>query len=383
VFNLSTIKPNMFPPIKLKSQTETWTIKQLLELNRLDKLNLSPHYQRNAIWSLPMQRQLIESIQKGYPLPNFFVRETRRNQFEMVDGQQRGRSIIGFWNGEFSDNNSFKMSDEIRKTAQYRDSIDSFLSYKLDVCVVDNAMTDLEVERFYVLVNKSGMRLNRPELRKAEFYSTRFLKLATKVANDSLFGGLSLFSDSSVDRMNDVDFASELLAFLKSGFSDKKEKVDAIYASDISEREFQELETQITSVLKKIKALDDATPIEETRFKQRGDFYTLFSFVHLNPEVPAEMLLYCYNTILALSPHIKPSQEECDPLMNYAINCVSQSNSKRAREGRHQFFVDLFLNKDSKPTPAQKAIGVFYSIPGDSYVRKWGFLLLDLNLLSE
>jgi len=373
----------MFPPIKIKSHSETWTIKQLLELKRLDKLNLNPHYQRNAIWSLPMQRQLIESIQNGYPLPNFFVREIRRNQFEMVDGQQRGRSIIGFWNGEFSDASKLKMSDEIKQAAQNRESIESFLSYKLDVCIIDNVMTDLEVERFYVLVNKSGMRLNRPELRKAEFYSTRFLKLATEVANDSLFGGLSLFSDSSVDRMNDVDFASELLTFLKIGFSDKKEKVDALYASDISEREFKELEEQMTLVLKKIKALDDSTPIDDTRFKQRGDFYTLFAFINLNPDLPTEMLVYCYNTILALSPQIKPSQEDCDPLMNYAINCVSQSNSKRAREGRHQFFVDLFLNKDSKPTPAQKAIGDYYSIPNDAYIRKWGFLLLNLDLLGE
>lgn len=373
----------MFPPIKSKSHSETWTIKQLLELKRLNRLNLNPHYQRNAIWSLPMQRKLIESIQKGYPLPNFFVREIRRNQFEMVDGQQRGRSIIGFWNGEFSDSNQLKMSVETINSGQYRDSIESFLSYKIDVCVIDNTMTDLEVEQFYVLVNKSGMRLNRPELRKAEFYSTRFLKLATDIANDPLFGDLSIFSESSMDRMNDVDFASELLTFLKVGFSDKKESVDAIYASDITEREFQELETQITIVLKKIKALDDVTPIEETRFKQRGDFYTLFAFIHLNPDVTAEMLLYCYSTILALSPQIKPSQEACDPLMNYAINCVTQSNSKRAREGRHQFFVDLFLNKDSKPTPAQKAIGEFYSIPDNSYVRKWGFFLLNLELLAK
>src|SRR5690606_16550496 len=109
-----------------------------------------------------------------------------------------------------------------------------FKIYPLSICILSADISDSAVEAFYVLVNRSGLRLNAPELRKAEYYSTRFLALATKISAMPEFEELNLFTSRSSDRMNDIDFISELLTYLLHGFTDKKDKVDATYESDIS-----------------------------------------------------------------------------------------------------------------------------------------------------
>jgi hypothetical protein len=373
----------MFETIKLRFTTEQWPISQLVQLYEADRINLSPHYQRNSIWSLSNQRSLIATVTLGNPLPTFFVRTLPRNKFEMVDGQQRSRSIIGYWNGEFADNNRLTLTSAIKAEPRNSKAFDSFMAYKLSVTLLDQSFTDKEVEDFYVLVNSSGMRLNRPELFKAEYYSTRFLKLATELAGAPVFEALSLFSDKSSDRMNDIDFVSELIALLSFGFTDKKEKVDALYASDISESQYRDLKQRFEATLGRIAKLDAIVPINRTRFKQKGDFYTLFSFVANNPNLPVKALEHFYNILLRLSPHIRPSQENCDPLMEYAVNCVTQSNSKKAREARSKLFDELFLNSSRQPNSTQQSIAEYFRLTDKDYESIGSSLVFRIEALDK
>ena len=374
----------MFEIIKLRFTTEQWPISQLIQHYEGQRINLSPHYQRNSIWSLPNQKSLITTIQKGNAIPNFFIRSMAGNRLEMVDGQQRSRSIIGYWNGEFADHSRLIISPGIKSDPRNAAAVESFLTYRLSITLLDQSFTDKEIEDFYVLVNSSGMRLNRPELFKAEYYSTKFLKLATEVAGTSVFETLSLFSEKSSDRMNDIEFVSELLAFLEFGFSDKKDKVDALYESDISDVQYRVLKQRMENILTRIGGLNAVVPINKTRFKQKGDFYTLFAFLANNPRLSELALAYFYRVFLRLSPHIRPSQEECDPLMDYAVNCVTQSNSKTARETRNMLFTELFLNVENEPNATQAAIAEYLGLgAASSYERVDSSLVFRLAGLEE
>lgn len=372
---------NIFPPIRLNFTNTQWTIRHLIENYTKNYLNLNPHYQRNAIWSPRMQRQLIDTIHKGYPLPTFFLRETNGGLLEVVDGQQRIRTILGYWNGEFQDSQKLILNESIKKFLENKDSINSLLDYSLSISILQKGVSDIEVENFYVLVNSSGMRLNRSELKKAEFYNTRLLELSTRLSENEIFANLSLFSEKSEDRMNDVDFLSELIAFLKFGFTDKKEKVDELFKTDISSQEFELFEKKMLEVLGKISTLNEMLPINKTRLKQKGDFYTLFAFIEKNPELTVDFLKLVYDTIIRLSPHIRPSQEDCDPLTDYALNCVSQSNSKNARQNRHAFFQDLFLNFGETPSPTQIEIAEYLHLPEEAFYKFEGKLILNVEYL--
>lgn len=373
----------MFAQISLRFRTEQWPISTLLKTYLERRINLSPYYQRNEIWSLTAQRRLVDTVHRGYPMPNFFIRVLQSGAYEMVDGQQRARTLIGYWNGDFSDDAELKLSESIKANPKLKPIVDSFKQYPLSMCMLDPSVSDRDVEEFYVLVNSTGLRLNRPELRKAAYYDTRFLSLCTGVANNRLFEDLRIFTEKSVDRMNDIDFVSELVTFLKYGFTDKKEMVDALYETDISASDSKELKARAVATLEKINALNAIVPIADTRFKQKADFYTLFAFVSSHPSMPQSALDHAYRILLKLSPHIRPSQEECEPLFTYAINCVSQSHLKKAREARNSLFESLFLNAANSPNDAQSAIAKYFGFGKDGFVKQDTFLMFRLEALRK
>ena len=73
-----------------------WTIRDLMTLIDEKRINLRPPDQRNFIWSTKDQKLLIDSINKGYPLPNFFILKDGHRTYEMIDGQQRAMTIHKF-----------------------------------------------------------------------------------------------------------------------------------------------------------------------------------------------------------------------------------------------------------------------------------------------
>ena len=75
---------------------ENWSIRELYDKYESGNLDLNPPYQRNEIWSSGLKRELIDSIEREYPLPAFFVYERSDDKFELVDGQQRSRAIFGY-----------------------------------------------------------------------------------------------------------------------------------------------------------------------------------------------------------------------------------------------------------------------------------------------
>lgn len=346
---------------------ESWPIKQLVELYDAKKLELNPPYQRNPIWSSVSQRELIETILSGRPMPNFFILRRNDGIFEVVDGKQRALTIFAFWKGHLETFDGrlldpTKDSDELKT---------KFIEYPLNVTLI--LSLDEPIEKFYALVNSTGLRLNRPEIRKAEFYTTNLLRLVTNLAGLEDFHKLSLFTRLSAQRMNDIDFISELIAQIKFGIMDKKEKVDDLYESDITEVEFHQLRAEFIRILKCITKLDSIVPVSKTRYRQKNDFYTLFGFLHFHPEVTQPSLDYFYNLLVMIGPYIRPSQEQCAPLKEYALNCVTQSNSKKAREERLRFFESLLLNQGTIPNEVQSAILDYFKLTTTSLTNHCGY----------
>lgn len=367
----------------MKYEIEKWTIQKLIEIYEKDLLILNPPYQRNPIWSLNAQKMLIDTIKKTKPMPNFFLLKKGHDNFEMVDGQQRARTILGYWHGDFADENDIVFDKQFMKDSKNRRDIEQFSNYSLAVTIITDLKEAEPIEAFYSLVNSSGLRLNRPELKKAEFYNTTFLRLITYLAEYPVFRDLRLFTPVSMDRMNNVDFVSELIAFMKFSFSDKKERVDELFENDISNKEYQRLKKEFIKIIDHFNGFNSIYPLNRTRFRQKNDFYSLFAFIAIYPQLEADSLDYFFTLLLKLAPYIRPSQEECDPLMNYALNCVTQSNSKSARENRHAFLVNLLLNEKNNPNGLQKAIMTFFKMRTSDLVCIQNYFTLSTEAIHD
>lgn len=83
-----TSLPNDFNVTTINSYLESGSIK-------------IPGFQRNYVWDIKRASKLIESIILGLPIPQIFLYEEKRNQFLVIDGQQRLMTILFFMKGRF------------------------------------------------------------------------------------------------------------------------------------------------------------------------------------------------------------------------------------------------------------------------------------------
>lgn len=350
------------------------TIRELISLYDDGLLNLSPPYQRNAVWDKATKKLLIDSIKNNFPLPNIFLHQVSDNNYDMVDGQQRTRAILGYYNNVFYDNDG-KWFSEIHAA--------SFLEYIIPLVTITDIGGCQKIEDYYARVNSAGKKLNRPELLKAKFFETHFMDLIVKLNELPEYEGLNLFSESSQLRMNDLDFTAELTGLIKFGRTDKKLKIDDIFKKDLTVDECYAVGSTFEKIINKFVKLNNIFPLKKTRYKQRNDFYTLFDFLLNNENKPDELIIHIYMTLIFLGNDIVPSNEECEPLQQYAFHCVSQSNSKQARESRYQILNKLFLNVFPERSNELDDVMYFYGLSEEDLVDVCGFSMLNLDTLKD
>jgi hypothetical protein len=83
-----TSSPNDFNVLTIQNFIESGAVK-------------IPAFQRNYVWDIKKASRLIESLILGLPVPQIFLYEQGRNDFLVVDGQQRLMTIYYFIKGRF------------------------------------------------------------------------------------------------------------------------------------------------------------------------------------------------------------------------------------------------------------------------------------------
>jgi len=369
---------DLFPVIHavaMMYRIETWSLWDLVEAYKSKNLDLNPPFQRQFIWSKKDQQILLQSILNGIAIPNIFLQLTPSGRFNMVDGQQRTRTILAFVNHEL-----VTFEGETYKPTVH----DTILKkYLMPVTIITELERDETIEQFYVLVNSSGLHLNRPELKTAEFFGTRFMKLVKDLSDLQEFVDLKLFTDATTKRMTDEDFTSELLTQLLWGRTDKKLAVDKLFERDVTKQESTGLRRDFKKVIGLFSKLDRLNPIRKTRYKQRNDFYSLFGMYFEVISKPIAFSKHIYELLVLFDPHVVPSNNQCSPFQQYAFHCISQSNSKNARLERHSILSDLFLNENPEPNVRQKQVLKFYDVKANTMVQRNGYTSFDIKSMQK
>lgn len=137
-----------------------------------DSIDTNPDFQRPAVWSRGQKQLLIDTILRGYDVPKLYWRQisSRPDKYDVVDGQQRLRTIFEFQNGDFT---LAKDADPVEGEAiagvKYSDLPHSlrlvFDTYALDVIVLSDTDEDEVREMFLRLQN--GTTLKAQEKRNA------------------------------------------------------------------------------------------------------------------------------------------------------------------------------------------------------------------------
>lgn len=136
------------------------------------KIDTNPDYQRPAVWSKAQKQLLIDTILRGYDIPKFYWRKPDKSvtQYEVVDGQQRLRTIWEYQAGDFRlPDDADDIDGQKIKKLGYNDLPEdlrlAFDNYTLDVAIVEDADEDEVREMFLRLQN--GTSLKAQEKRNA------------------------------------------------------------------------------------------------------------------------------------------------------------------------------------------------------------------------
>lgn len=141
------------------------------------RIDPTPDYQRPPAWSRKQKQLLIDSILREYDIPKMYWRSVDRSdgvKYEVIDGQQRLRTIWEFQAGEYGLPRDTDPIQGIACAGQKYADLDMdistvFDSYAVDVVIIDDAVqTDQEDEvRDMFLRLQNGTTLKAQEKRNA------------------------------------------------------------------------------------------------------------------------------------------------------------------------------------------------------------------------
>jgi len=153
-----------------------------------------PRFQRGFVWSTVEQSRFIESLILGLPVPNIFLALDRvTKSLNIVDGQQRLKTLQRYLGGEFAISNSKKIHEDLRgcyynrnvakgnKSKILEDADERTLSDSILHSIVikpDPSSDSLEygqeynnaVVQIFRRLNTSGKALQAQEVRSCIFY---------------------------------------------------------------------------------------------------------------------------------------------------------------------------------------------------------------------
>ena len=234
-----------------------YKVSDFLSWQRTNSLVLSPSFQRRSVWPKAAKSFLIDTVVRGLPIPIIFLREqtdlkTLEPIREVVDGQQRLRTLISFMEPELlKDFDPDRDSFVVKKTHNPEISSKTFrqltadirrriLNYDFSVHVLPSDTDDREVLQIFARMNATVVKLNAQELRNAEYYGV-FKTLAYNLAYEQLsrWRAWKVFSENDIARMTEVEETSGLMLLMLIGLHGKsQDALDKVYAK--YEEEFPE-----------------------------------------------------------------------------------------------------------------------------------------------
>ncbi len=216
--------------IYMKSFDSTnYTINDFLEWHERKQLTLSPKFQRRSVWKDVAKSFLIDSILRGKPLPKLFIRQitdikTRTTIREVVDGQQRLKTILDYINDGFKvkkvHNTEYgeRYFSELDEEAQSK-----ILTYKFSVDILVG-VDDSEIMDIFARLNTYTTPLNKQELINAEFYGA-FKQSVYAISHkyNKFWIDNKIFTEYQTMRMNEVELTADVFIACIHGIQNRKQ----------------------------------------------------------------------------------------------------------------------------------------------------------------
>ena len=189
-----------------------------------------PDYQREFVWKPDKQSKFIESVLLGVPLSPFLVSDDEDGRLEIIDGSQRIRTLIAFFENKLKlrklnkiqSINNAKYEDLPKRSQTY------FKNRDFKFIIADNAIDDIKQDIFE-RINTTGEKLTDSEIRKGS-YSGKFYDLILELKNDTTFQEICPISKEKANRGEYEELLLRFFAYMDK-YEESKRDV-AIFLND-------------------------------------------------------------------------------------------------------------------------------------------------------
>jgi len=272
----------------MNNRAQLYQINDFIQWYDSGCLELKAKYQRGEVWSDSAKSFLIDSIMKDVPIPPLFIRQTidittKKTYREVIDGQQRLRAILDFYNGDLL----WKRSHHGTGKSKYFKDLTSqeqihFLNYTLFVHIVSQE-ADHVIFDMFTRLNSNSTPVNEQENRNAKYwgaFKTFIVELGEKLRPFLI--KYNIFNSKAIVRMADLEFLSVLAQTTLQGITTETQKdINAFY--DKNDKEFSDSNELFTKITYVFGLLDDVfTKMErdESYVFSKTYLYTIFCWIY-------------------------------------------------------------------------------------------------------
>jgi len=345
-----------------QTSSRTYSVNDFREWDKSDTLVLVPKFQRRAVWSDKARSYLIDTVLRNLPVPKIFMRQylddAGRTIREIVDGQQRIRTILSYFQNGFpvmqvhgGDEYGGKYYEDLPK-----ENREGFLNYNISVDVLIGA-SDVEVLDIFARLNTYGVRLNRQELINAKYFGA-FKSVVYQLGYEFYHFWVENFILTEIDitRMVEAELTSELVIAMLSGIQSRK--VIERYYRDYDD-EFAQKEMVIEQFKSCMDLIGELTygRLPTSNFSSRHLFYSLYCAIYdLSYGFPGssiEQIQFNKTTI----PKIKNTLMDIDSIFEIESDEILKRDREffdastkhttdlAARNTRHQYIVKRIIRE--------------------------------------
>ena len=324
-----------------------YSINDFLNWRKYSELELVPWFQRREVWSQKARSYLIDTILKNLPVPIIIIREsldpkTGKTIREVVDGQQRLRSVFEFYDGDLkidkahSETLAGKSFSDLPENLQKR-----FRFYEFPVNLLRDA-GDPEVLDIFARINSYTTTLNRQEKLNAKYHG-EFKSFIYRMSREyvNFFLGHRVLGQRAVFRMGEAEMISEIVIAMIAGLQDKA-KIESFYKK--YDEEFspkEDIKQKFDRICTLINEIFSSGL--EINFKGKALFYSLFlvlydleyglprqekKIVHLHSEY--------YGAVKAAIERLNRIIDAEEPKeIVFARACAQATDKQKSRQIRH------------------------------------------------
>ena len=265
--------------------SRTYSLNDFVEWEASGQLELNPRFQRRPVWTDNAKSYLMDTIVRGKPVPKFFIRQkinvsTKKSVREVVDGQQRLRTILSFIKDGFVISRRHNRDLGGRPFSQLSDEQqEQILAYEVSVDLLIN-LPDPEILDIFSRLNSYAVTLNQQEKLNADHFGP-FKVLADRLGHKyyDYWIKQKLVSPKAIMRMQEVALVADLLIAMTAGIKSKKQVKKYYDEYEVNfDFDVDHLEQYFDNTIAKIVEIFPEG-ITDTEFVRPHIYYSLFTAV--------------------------------------------------------------------------------------------------------